>query len=314
MSDFPNYIGVESAKADYTLELLNIYANYSCGKNVVDELKGWEARVSAYVSNNNIVDPLIVSSEFFFAGEFTGAPEFPLIEGYGCDGSFKLAQFIELVSQILNSKLKMKVLLTIRNQPEWLASKYAQAAPKIYNASQVDFEARIDRYLEFDDKLWCDWGGVVQKFDEAIGRNNVTVLCMEDVGEDDFWKSLSLIFFGTTDRIKPHKSSTNELVPVNKKRKSSNEWSLGAFEFGAHLAKRYRVPPGSRKHRLLVRFGNVFSRIGLVFDSKREEHIFLSRKMKLKLGGYCASNNLWLEERLNKNLREIGYPVDKVKA
>jgi hypothetical protein len=313
MSEFPNYVGLESAEADYTLELLNIYANYSFGMDVEEELKGWAGRISNYALINNIVAPLVVSSEFFFAGEFTGAPEFPLIDEDKSSGSLKLVHFIEFIAHSLRDKFKIRVLLTIRNQLEWLASKYAQAAPKIYNASQVDFERRIDRYSKLDNKFWCDWGGAVQSFDEAIGRDNVTVLCMEDMGKEDFWESLSLIFTGTTYSIKPGKSSTNALASVNKKRRSLTEWSCGAFEFGSCLAKKYRAPPGSLKHRLIVRSGNILSRIGLVSDSRREDHIFLSTKIKSQVGSYCARNNLWLEKRLNKDLREIGYPVLRVK-
>lgn len=159
MSEFPNYVGLESAQEGYTLELLDIYASYSLGKDVQEKLINWSSSMIDYVSSNNIVSPLVVSSEFFFAGEFTGAPEFPLIEEGESGGNLRIAEFLGFISCFLKSKFSVNVLLTIRNQPEWLASKYAQAAPKIYGASQEDFDSRIERYSKLDNKLWCDWGG-----------------------------------------------------------------------------------------------------------------------------------------------------------
>lgn len=150
---------------------------------------------------------------------------------------------------------------------------------------------------------------MVKIFDEELGKNNVYVLCMEDMGKDEFWESLSFLFTGSMNGVRPYRTSANELASINRKRKNSTEWGCGAFEFGSYLSKKYRVLPGSRKHRFIVRFGNALSRIGLVLDSKRKDNIFLSSTTKSSIGGYCGSGNLWLENRLNKNLREIGYPV-----
>lgn len=309
MSGHPNYLGLESDRAIYTKQLFDIYGRYSRGLDVKNEIKTWGARVSDYKEDNNVNKPIVISSEFFFAGEFSGVSEFPLIEKVGDTERLIIADFLGLISHCLNGDFSVKMLLTIRNQPEWIASKYAQASAKIYGASQGDFENRLVRFSALKNSLWCDWGGVVKRFDKELGREKVNVLCIEEMDNGEFWKELSILFLGRDEEIDPRKNSTKELQAVNKKRKTSTEWSCQDFQFGAFVAKKYRVEPGTKMHRLLVRAGNSLSRVGLVVDSSREESIHLSKAARCSVEDCCAAGNLWLESRLGKRLRGLGYPV-----
>jgi len=308
MSDKANYLGLEGYNAHYTIKLLYIYSDYSKGKSIREGVKRWSSSLTDFVQKNKLEGPVVISSEFFFAGELNGVPEFPLVENVRSDGSLLISKFLRTLSETLKYDFSIKVLLTIRNQPEWLASKYAQASPKIFGASQKDFENRMECFGKLSNKFWCNWGGVVKDLDEELGEKNVIVLCMEDIGENEFWRDLSFLFMGSEDQLKPVSKMTGNPIAVNKKRKSTTEWNLGQFQFGAHLAKKYQIVPGSHLHRFVVKLGNLLTRFGLGTDAGRDEMIYLSATAKYSCNNGCIEGNAWLEKRLNKDLSRLGYP------
>ena len=304
MSDKVSYLGLEGSNAHYTTTLLDLFSVYSKGKNVRSGVRCWSASLTEFVQKNKQEGPVIISSEFFFAGEFNGVPEFPLIENVQPDGSPRISKFLRMLSETLKDDFTIKVLLTIRNQPEWLASKYAQASPKIFGASQKDFENRMECFSKLPNNFWCNWGGVVKNLDEELGEKNVAVLCMEDIQKHEFWRDLSLLFTGSENQLKP----ASKMTVVNNKRKSTTEWSLGKFQFGAHLAKKHQMVPGSYFHRFVVELGNFLSRLSLMMSADRDEVIYLSVIAKYSCNSCCAEGNLWLGKRLNKDLSILGYP------
>ena len=97
--------------------------------------------------------------------------------------------FIEHVRQIrlLLEKIKfdtIKVIVCIRKQDDWLASRYAQSSAFIKNASQADFEKQIDNLL-FDPGiyyrvgLWTDYYRLYCLLAELIGSDNLLFLPFE---------------------------------------------------------------------------------------------------------------------------------------
>jgi len=308
MAEKANYIGLESKNSSYTRELVKLFRDYSKGKDVDNAITIWSSYLVDFLEENNIQSPIVISSEFFFASEFNNVPEFPLVEDGSSYGEPMIAKFIKKLSEILNYKFSLKILLTIRNQSEWLASKYAQASPKIYGASQEDFERRIVLFSKLSNRFWCDWGGLVKILDQQVGENNVFILCMEDIDKGEFWEKLSLLFMGSARELEPESYLVSDRKHVNNKRKNSVEWHLGKFQFGAFLAKKYRIAPTSYIHRVVVNSGNALMKLGFGRDSGRDEVINLSSIIVHSCNNNCNQGNVWLEQRLDKDLSSLGYP------
>ena len=122
---------------------------------------------------------------------YLGFPEFPFVSPSSSQDRLIIAEFLKFMSEVLSKEVMIGAVLTIRNQPEWLASKYAQASPCLFNAGQSDFEKRIKYFASSGNDLWCNWGRIVSEIDAAIGKNNVLVVCMEDIDKDFFWNDIS---------------------------------------------------------------------------------------------------------------------------
>ncbi len=78
----------------------------------------------------------------------------------------------------------LKVMLVIRRQDAWLASKYAQRSDRIVGASQRDFEARIRYYMDKNEGYYADgiildymllWGAL----EAAVGEQNILMIPYE---------------------------------------------------------------------------------------------------------------------------------------
>ncbi len=83
----------------------------------------------------------------------------------------------------------VKALLVLRNQAEWLGSRYAQGSLKTIEASQRDFEAYVQRVIDSGQDV-LDWSQWVSDLRDALGSNKVCVLLFEDIKLKQFWDAL----------------------------------------------------------------------------------------------------------------------------
>ncbi len=82
-----------------------------------------------------------------------------------------------------------KLILSIRRQDTWLASRYAQSAPRFANAGQDHFEECVDAVLERREPLapralWIDYGYLVERFGNEFGHENILILPQERLRVD----------------------------------------------------------------------------------------------------------------------------------
>ena len=83
-----------------------------------------------------------------------------------------------------------KVVITLRNQADYLASLYAQYSKLRRNAGQTDFERQVHNLIASQDPS-IDWDGVITDLEWAVGPDNITVLFFEDIADQDFfWERL----------------------------------------------------------------------------------------------------------------------------
>lgn len=86
-----------------------------------------------------------------------------------------VANFIAKLTGALSGLCTVHVVLVVRNQPEFLASLYAQLSPGRSGRGQQDFEDRIARLLT-DCDLFLDWNLLATSLVESVGGSSDRVL------------------------------------------------------------------------------------------------------------------------------------------
>ncbi|MBC2837438.1 hypothetical protein [Paragemmobacter straminiformis] len=79
----------------------------------------------------------------------------------------------------------LRVVLSLRNQPEWLGSFYAQSASRIRGAGQRNFETQIAALIAGRDAS-IDFMEMVRSLEAVLGRDGLRILLQEDMGAPDF--------------------------------------------------------------------------------------------------------------------------------
>ena len=80
---------------------------------------------------------------------------------------------------------QLRVLIGVRRQDQWLASRYAESARIYPDFGQVDFDRRMARLHGMDPLSapwrWADYAAVERAFSAALGAENVMLLSLEHV-------------------------------------------------------------------------------------------------------------------------------------
>lgn len=106
---------------------------------------------------------------------------------------------------------QLRVLIGIRGQDQWLASRYAESARDYPAFGQVDFDRRMAR-LRGTETLagpwrWADYAAVERAFSAALGSENVMLLPLERfVAKPIQTRNALGAFLGTRLRYKPTKA------------------------------------------------------------------------------------------------------------
>jgi hypothetical protein len=79
----------------------------------------------------------------------------------------------------------VRVLIGIRRQDQWLASRYAESSRGLDGLGQDDFDRRmreIGRTVDLKGPLaWLDYGSMHQRFADALGPENVKLVSLERI-------------------------------------------------------------------------------------------------------------------------------------
>ena len=324
-SNFYNFIGYHSNKkcldTNYLVsELEDLYYNFEFNEHDHIKCKQWAEKVRSLNENNfnSHFKELILSREHL-TGWRGGLPS---ANGRGFllnvnsrkkpirERPSPTAQFIKYLKNDVWIYGNVRVVFTLRNQPEWLASQYSQTSNRIINASQKNFEEQIDYLIKTRDP-YLDWSEWIKEFYDILGSDNVCVLLQEEMHKEYFWNKLGCFVNVDSDIIK-------EIFPqtfVREKKRSTNTyntWELRKFDpyfYIKTIWPRYKLPL-SRKYILkLVKFlqkynipfaYNTFSRMN-------ESHIYLTEDIKHKIYEYVSPYNRKLELLINRHISHLGY-------
>ncbi|WP_022728618.1 sulfotransferase family protein [Fodinicurvata sediminis] len=226
---------------------------------------------------------------------------------------FPIISFLETFSEKVWQRGDVKVLLTLRNQPDWLASLYAQKSAHIKRASQRDFEDRVRRLIR-NGNAYLDWSAWVHHLRQAIGADNLCVLPMEEMDRPAFWQDLA-DFLGL-DRLPEETPAAFNRQQENARRTQSDSWAIRPLKtwnvsLKRHLKRAYErrdeTPPRLVRKVAALADSAVSAPYLKFHERQREMEIRLPDDLRSTIQDYCRPFNQRLAEQLGRDLSHLGY-------
>jgi len=198
------------------------------------------------------------------------------------------------------------VLLIVRRQDEWIASKYAQRSDRILHASQAHFEERLAYYLDPErgylaDGIVLDYALLRAQLVRAVGTDNVLILPYELLETDplSFLKRV-------VDFLDPGGDCRREQLEALVRGEAKNVRSSADDTWRLRPRTMRDLPlPASLPHRvsrLVKRSIRALSRLG-----RRDRVIRLTPALRDKVLDQFASSNRRLDRHLPVRLDRYGY-------
>lgn len=163
---------------------------------------------------------VLVSSEEFHSWPARGNRVGNFLSDGWLEGIFKPPHpfifLLEIIREESWGKLQVQVVFTIRNQVDYLGSRYAQEATSLRSPSQADFGERIQRVIQTRDPS-LDWEVFIKGLQSVVGRQNVLLLVYEDGLEFNLEKIMKFLRWERNFGNLPHE---------NVRRVGSRSWSF----------------------------------------------------------------------------------------
>lgn len=216
------------------------------------------------------------------------------------------AEFLTRVSHELAPSTRVRVVVVVRNQADWLASYFAELSSQghLWRSSQREFDLRVRRILELrDDQL--NWSLLIDQLSCAVGPDNLLVCLFED-GIDRVSEQIKGFVGG--DWGQPRS------IPPTRVHRQDNGWRLILkHPTMRDRAKRLRVGREAALHALwrIDGFSGRFLRTrgtrSLPARMRRTGRLRLSARDRQRVIDHVSVGNLALEASLRRDLRSLGY-------
>lgn len=272
-----------------------------------------------YLSNYyKLSDRIIISQESLTQWPHynSGKVKWPIYQsGSGCNNAnikiqkpIPIADYIsKYLGPIWSNFGNIKIIITLRNQPDWLASLYAQMSEHIVFASQKDFEKQIRRLVLSNDPS-LDYNELIHSLKVSVGDDNLDILFFEDISSSKFWEDLFKFM-----RINDKENYDTKKSPKENERTIHDDSSWRLSE-GENIFKNWINDIWKKESYPILRdiflpsirkYGGVF--MTPLLRRKRDERIYLTYDIRELINNHCAESNRLLEENTNKNLRLLVY-------
>ena len=90
-----------------------------------------------------------------------------------------VANFLAALKGAVAPEFRLRVILTLREQAEFIGSLYAQLSLEMRNPGQQDLEEKVDRLLASAD-MYFDWAHLVSSLRAALDEGDLLVCVFED--------------------------------------------------------------------------------------------------------------------------------------
>lgn len=206
------------------------------------------------------------------------------------------------------------ILLTLRNQVEYLASLYAQLSDRIAKAGQKDFRYQVSRIIADNDPS-INWHKIVIDLASAVGHDHLTVLFSEEMGTPTYWDEIGS-FMRLAD-INAEAMSNVFNSRENARRTDELRWATrwrSGFHITQQLEARWNKQKVSQpKRNFLSALQYVESKlidpIVIPLRSRsRDRSIYITSDMHDQIRQHCAESNDNLSSYLGRDdIRHLGY-------
>ncbi len=192
----------------------------------------------------------------------------------------------------------IKVILTLRNQFDWLPSLYSEFSRNILNASEDDFENKVKEIIEGS---YLDWSNLIEKIEKIIGEENLCVLLLEEMNKYHYWESL-YNFIGSNETLP--KIEDVMRAKDNKRKKGHNKWEIQMLTLGGYLREKHKL---NYRISLLKEKSIIKSLFNFLFFKKRKRYIYLKEETRMIIENRVNAFNERLSKKLKRDLKSIGY-------
>ena len=205
------------------------------------------------------------------------------------------------------------MVLVLRNYAERMASGYAQVASTNPFASQSNFEHHMMGILQKNKAR--DYGLWVTELYEVLGKENVCVLLMEEIGQQQFWQQLKS--FCELEYFQPDTMLSNT---KNSKRKGQDTWRILPFDpakkaktmarniFG--FAWPHRLAPQQRGRALegaISKLTGYYAHKYQQVNHSREQEVQLHTALRSTIQMHYQQSTARLSDLLGKDMAALGY-------
>jgi len=198
--------------------------------------------------------------------------------------------------------LQIRVIFTIRNQPDFMGSLYAQLSYRMRSPSQKDMEHKVRDLASRKDPFF-DWNSTIRDIESVVGVDNTKIVVFEDGLLSISQEIASFVDSSWT-------SSQNLDKRHNARSTSTDVWELTTGQSGTIWGKIRRIGSG-------VKFRNS----GLLGDSLKVSRdnsalrkgnagiatIRMTTELRSAIQHAYSEGNQALAERLQRDLAAYGY-------
>lgn len=195
----------------------------------------------------------------------------------------------------------VRVGVVLRNQPEWLASLYAENSSSITFASQSDFESQVHRLLTEDDPL-LDLHGLVSTYVSVLGWENLAVLLFENIGDAE-----KLSLFYRKLHLDAAASTVSSVSHLNR-RSSGSDWIMANWKALPEPVQISRLGNIPRMSKILDGFRDVQElMIAEIRKRRGSGRITLDHETRSSIQRHVNDSNRRLADMLAFDIGHLGY-------
>jgi hypothetical protein len=219
-----------------------------------------------------------------------------------------VTQLLTEIKEASAGRLVVRVILSIRNQVDYIGSRYAQQSINLRFPCQEDFELRLGKLLSQPDS-YLDWSQQVEDLAREVGSENLLLLLYEDGLEANVLLIEDFLEWAPAEPF-------TSLPRLNVKRIEAKIWSLRknsiprAGVYGAVFWFFFTRLSYSGTIRRLAR--SLSRKLSFVAQSVRRgggsgEEIQITDHMANVILRKYSESNRRLERILGRNLQSLGY-------
>lgn len=322
-SVFPGYLGRHyrhhsTSDSVQQLQLREAHTQLVAARAAPDRLPGeWRETLEDWIEALPLKGhrQLIISDEYLSRWSPEGhvrsnQPGMDVPPGAVRTGDHPMGEFLETIKAVLPARVKLRIILTLRNQTDFLASMYAQKSRDMRAPGTEDFDRKVAMLLEVSDGS-LDYYAIVKRLAAIVHSEDLLVLQHED-GVVRNAREISRFIVGSPDFIDG--SIGASLQSENRRSHEPNTWLLRPQPRAS--------PPVPSSAQLSVWFLNTRLGAGLrggqqrAGDPARREQtraaggaakLTVTPDTSKSIRAHCRDSNTALAQLIGRDLSALGY-------